>query len=261
MGDIMKKEIAATLIALVLGTLIVPNTDTKFSSTTYDEYLCMTNHYHHSTDSFTQGLFFHNEKMYETTGLYGQSSIYKNVDIKSGESEKSYSFDKSIFAEGSVVFNNELYVLTYKENKVLVFDPDTLHLKRELPYNRQGWGLTTDGKYLIASDGSSEIFFMDKQLNTIKQITITREGAPVKNINELEYIEGKIWANEWLTNNILIINPENGNVIKQLDFTEICNNHNTGTNDVLNGIAYNEKAKKIYITGKRWDSLYELEVK
>jgi glutamine cyclotransferase len=199
--------------------------------------------------------------MFETTGLYGKSNIYKNIDMQSGKYEKSYSFDNSIFAEGSVVFENELYVLTYKENKVLIFDPDTLKQKRELVYNRQGWGLTTDGKYLIASDGSSEIFFMDKNLNTIKQITVTRDGSPVKNINELEYIDGRIWANEWLTSNILIINPESGNVVKQLDFSKICNNHNTGTNDVLNGIAYNEKTKKIYITGKRWDTLYELEIK
>lgn len=257
----MKKEVILALITLLLSTFAAKTTDTQILNTTYDAYLSVTNEYVHSIDSFTQGLSFHNDKMYETTGLYGKSNIYKNIDLSTGKSEKSYAFDSDIFAEGSVVFDNELYVLTYRENKVFVFDPDSLEQKRELLYNREGWGLTTDGTHLIASDGSCDIFFMDKQLNTIKQITVKHEGNDVKNINELEYIDGKIWANVWLTNDILIIDPQSGNVEKKLDFSKLCPQHINNSNDVLNGIAYNKSTGKIYVTGKRWDTLYELEIK
>ena len=258
----MKKEIIIAIIAMVLSSFnTVPKNRTQVDTVNYNNYVYVSNEYPHNTQSFTQGLFYYNGEMYETTGLYGQSKLYKNTNIKTGESENSFSFDNSIFAEGSVVFNDELYVLTYKENKVYVFDPETLEQKREIPYNRQGWGLTTDGKFLIASDGSCELFFMNEKLETLHTITVKRNGNNVRNINELEYINGYIWANEWLTNNILIINPKNGNVIKQIDFSGIYSKQITDSNDVLNGIAYNETTNKIYITGKRWDTLYELEIK
>ena len=149
----------------------------------YDEFLTLTNKYPHSTDSFTQGLFFHDDKLYESTGLYGNSKLFKNIDITTGNYEKEFTFTDDIFAEGSVVFNNKLYVLTYKENKVLVFDPETPELQKTLPYNREGWGLTTDGKSLIASDGSSKIYFMDEILNDIKHITVTNNGKEISRIN------------------------------------------------------------------------------
>ncbi len=227
----------------------------------YDEFLNVANTYPHNAESFTQGLFFHDGILYESTGLYGKSKLYKNINIENGTAEKEYAFANDIFAEGSVILNGNLYVLTYKENKVFKFTPETLEPTMVIPYSRQGWGLATDGEYLIASDGSSEIYFMDEKLNDIKQITVTHKGKEVSNINELEYIDGFIWANEWLTNNILIIDPNSGNVVKLLDFTKLCPDEIADTNDVLNGIAYNSQTGKIYITGKRWDKLYELELK
>lgn len=192
-------------------------------------------------------------------GLYGKSALYKNIDLKTGNFENTYNFENNIFAEGSVIFNEKLYVLTYKEQKILVFNPETLQLENSYHYNRDGWGLTTNNKYLIASDGSSSIFFMDENLNDIQKITVTLNGQEINNINELEYINGYLWANVWLSNKILIINIDNGEVIKTIDFAGLYNS--TNNDNVLNGIAYNQDTNKIYITGKRWPTLFEFEIK
>lgn len=194
-------------------------------------------------------------------GLYEKSALYKNIDLETGNYESKYDFDDNIFAEGSVVFNNKLYVLTYKENAVFVFNPESLELENTYEYNRSGWGLTTDDEYIIASDGSSTLFFMDEGLNDIRTITVTINGKELDNINELEYIDGYIWANVWTSNKILIIDKENGEVIKIIDFTDLYDSKTNNADDVLNGIAYNEKTKKIYITGKRWNTLFEFELK
>lgn len=227
----------------------------------YDEFLTLNNKYPHNTNSFTQGLFFYNEKMYETIGLYAESKLYKNIDLKTGEYESKYEFDNNIFAEGSVVFNEKLYVLTWKENSVFVFNPETLELENTYYYNRLGWGLTTDNEHLIASDGSSKIYFLNEELKDVKTINVNINGNEIENINELEYINGDIWANVWLSNQILIINKENGEVKEIIDFTELYNATTNNKDNVLNGIAFNEKTNKIYITGKRWDTLYEFELK
>jgi len=194
-------------------------------------------------------------------GQYSQSKLYKNIDLKTGVFESKYDFDNDIFAEGSVVFNDKLYVLTWKENKVFVFNPETIELERSYYYNRDGWGLTTDNKYLIASDGSSKLYFLDENLKDIKTITVTFDGKEIRNINELEYINGYIWANVWLSNNILVIDKDSGEVVKVIDFSNLYSSNNTTNDDVLNGIAYNEITNRLYITGKRWNTLFEFELK
>lgn len=193
-------------------------------------------------------------------GLYGKSVLYKNIDLKNCNSERQYNFENNIFAEGSVVFNEKLYALTYKENKIFVFDPESLNLENTYYYKNEGWGLTTDNEYLIASDGSSKLYFMDKELNIVKEIVVTDNGKEINNINELEYINGYVWANIWQTNNIVVIDKQTGNVVKTIDFTGLYNNSDT-TRNVLNGIAYNEENKSLYITGKCWDTLFEFELK
>lgn len=227
----------------------------------YRDFLNLESTLPHNQNSFTQGLFIHNGKMYESTGLYGESAVYKNINPYRGIPESDYKFESDIFAEGSVVFNGKLYVLSWKENKVFVFDPDTLSLEKELPYNREGWGLTTDGNYLIASDGSANLYYMDENLNDIKALTVTVDGKETANLNELEFIDGRIWANVWLTNEILIINPENGEAVVVIDFSGLHDKNSADSDDVLNGIAYNPETKRIYITGKRWNSLYEFKIK
>lgn len=199
-------------------------------------------------------------KCMSQVGLYAKSALYKNIDLVTGNPENSYRFENDIFAEGSVVFNEKLYVLTYRENSILVFNPETLELENSYYYEHRGWGLTTDGEYLIASDGSSKLYFMDEKLNIVKEVTVTNNDKEINKINELEYIDGYIWANIWQTNNIIIIDKQTGNVVKTIDFTDLYNKSND-IDDVLNGIAYNEETNKIYITGKRWDTLFEFELK
>lgn len=232
----------------------------KTDAVKYTEILELKSSYPHKTDSFTQGLFFYEGKMYESVGKYSQSKLLKNIDLTSGGCEWKYDFDDSVFAEGSVAFNNYIYVLSWKENKAFVFNPQTLELESTYVYPRQGWGLTTDGEYLIASDGSSTLYFMNEELKDIKSIKITRDGKEISNINELEYIDGYVWANVWLSNEIIIINPENGEVEKTLDFTGLYTPDGNDVNDCLNGIAYNEETGRIYITGKHWDTLFEFEL-
>lgn len=251
------------LKALILPLLIltVLSGCGKTAEIHYSDYLTLTAVYPHNTDSFTQGLFFHNGMMFESTGRYGYSAIMKNINLESGMYEKDYRFSSDIFGEGSVVFNNKIYMLTWKENRTFVINPDTLAVEKELPCSREGWGLTTDGTHLIASDGTSSLYFTDENLNEIRTLTVTVNGEEVSNLNELEYIDGCIWANVWMTDEILIINPKNGKAVKVIDFGGLRENENTDPNDVLNGIAYNPETEKIYITGKRWDTLYEFEIK
>ena len=224
----------------------------------YNQYLQLTNTYLHNTNSFTQGLFLYNNELYETTGLYGQSYVYKNINIDNNLPDKFIKLDNSYFGEGSTIFNNKLYVLTWKEYKVLVYNPNTLDLIKIINYNHEGWGLTTDGNYLIASDGTSKIYFMDEKLNDIKSIVVKFNNDEVHNLNELEYINGYIWANIWESNNVAIINPQTGDVIKMLDFSNLVP-LNLNKDDVLNGIAYDNH--KIYITGKNWPYLFEFILK
>ena len=226
----------------------------------YQDYLELTAKYPHNQQSFTEGLFFYQGKLYESTGLYGESFLYKNMDIKTGEAESYYRFPDSIFLEGTTVFKDQLYALTYQENKAYVLNPNTLEIIKTIFYPREGWGLTTNGEELIASDGSSTIYFMDEDLEVNHSILVTYDGKEIKNINELEYIDGYLWANVWKTNDILIINPKTGEVIQKIDFTTLYQ-QGEDIENVLNGIAYNPDTGKIYITGKRWHTLFEFERK
>lgn len=259
-----------TKISLVLITLVGCVLSIIGEGNTYQNYteyielsdmFCITSEYPHNTSSFTQGLFFYNGELYETTGRYGESNIYKNIHVREGTFETQYSFDNTIFAEGSTVFEGVQYVLTYKENKVFTFNPETLEPTAVIDYPYEGWGLTTDNKYLIASDGTEIIRFFDKNLNIEKTIKVTLDGEGINRINELEFINGKIYANRWLTNDILIICPESGNVLKVIDASVLLKKQSEDINDVLNGIAYNPENGKLYLTGKRWDTLFELEFK
>lgn len=208
----------------------------------------------HNTESFTQGLFFHDGKLYETTGLYGESKIYKNINLDDNSFEKEYKFDKDVFAEGSTIFKDKLYVLTWKEKKILVFNKDTLELEKELPYEKEGWGLTTDGEYLISSDGTSNLYYLDENANIIKTISANK----LYYLNELEYIDGKIWANIYMSNYIAVIDPNDIDNYKMINFDGLYEN-TTDVNSVLNGIAYNNG--RIFITGKKWNTIFEFQLK
>lgn len=216
--------------------------------------------YPHDTDSYTQGLFFHKGQMYETTGLHGKSTLRK-VDIATGEPLVKYDFSNKYFVEGAVVFKDNLYILTWDSKLAFVYDADSLKYKSTWKYPREGWGITTDGKQLIASDGSFTLYFMDEKFSLKQRINVKCEDRPVRWLNELEYIDGRIWANVYMTDEIVIINPKDGRVEGVIDCRGLLPKElYTPDTDVLNGIAYNPQTGKIYLTGKRWPKLYEIKL-
>lgn len=216
--------------------------------------------YPHDTDAYTQGLFFHDGQMYESTGQYGKST-FRTVDFTSGAVLDRIDFDRKYFIEGSVFFGDNLYILTWEARKAFVYDAATLKFKSAWNYPREGWGLTTDGKQLIASDGSSLLYFMDGNFKVERKVMVKLDDRPVRWLNELEYIDGKIWANVYMTDDIVIINPKDGRVEGVIDCRGLLPDELRGPDtDVLNGIAYDKNAGKIYLTGKNWPKLYEIRL-
>ncbi len=217
--------------------------------------------YFHDPQAYTQGLFFEDGVLYESTGQYGSSS-FRKVDLKSGKVLENTFFDAKYFAEGSCMLNGLLYILTWQEHVCLVYNPSDMRLAGTLPVHGEGWGLTTDGTCLIMSDGTSEIRFLDPlTFMERKRITVRKSGKPVNFINELEYIDGRIWANIYLTDEIIVIDPADGKVESVLDLSKIYPvSERPRTADVLNGIAYDERSGKIYVTGKLWPKLFEISV-
>lgn len=216
--------------------------------------------YPHDRTSYTQGLFFYDGQMYESTGLNGKST-FRKVDIRTGKALYRLNFDRRYFLEGSVEKDGNIYMLTWQNNVAFVYDAKTLKYKKSYSYPREGWGLTTDGKSLIASDGSANLYFLDDDFRTARKMTVRLNGRPVNDLNELEYIDGKIWANVYLTDLIVIVNPADGNVEATVDCSGLLPSRlRYDDTDVLNGIAYNPQNGKIYLTGKNWCRLYEIKL-
>lgn len=214
--------------------------------------------YPHDISSYTQGLFFHDGQMYESTGIAGEST-FRKVDIQTGKPLRKLDFADKYFVEGSVVLGDDLYILTWHNNVAFVYDINTLEYKSTWSYPREGWGLTTDGKSLIASDGSATLYFMTKEFKLERQVTVKLHGRPMRLLNELEYIDGKIWANVYTSDMIVIIDPSTGNVESVVDCSGLLPDRlRTEDTDVLNGIAYDKATGKIYLTGKNWPRLYEI---
>ncbi len=216
--------------------------------------------YPHDTGAYTQGLFFHEGQMYESTGLNGKST-FRKVNLETGEAVEKLNFDRKYFIEGSVMLGENLYILTWESRMAFIYDANTLEYKSSWKYPREGWGITTDGEQLIASDGTANLYFMNENFSLDRRVTVKINGAPVRFLNELEYIDGKIWANVYTSDEIVIINPKDGKIVGVIDCRGLLPNElRTPSTDVLNGIAYNEKTGRIYLTGKNWPKLYEIRI-
>jgi glutamine cyclotransferase len=230
----------------------------------------VTGVYPHNNASFTEGLEWHDGTLYEGTGdaeYAGQSKLAK-IDLKTGNDIKSIRLDKRFFGEGITLLNGKLYQMTYKEQKCFMYDAATFTKLKEFDYEGEGWGLTNDGKQLIMSNGSSNLYFRDPETFAVKNIVgVSNNDGPINYINELEYVDGFVYANVWQTNTIIKINPASGKVVAYADFNNLLQTYapNAVNNpdpakqpEAFNGIAYDKELKRFFVTGKYWPAVFEI---
>lgn len=218
--------------------------------------------YPHDTSSFTQGLVVHKGELYEGTGEYGHSRLLQ-ADLATGKALRQLSLDKKYFGEGITILNDTIYQLTWQEKVVFAYTLKDFKKVKEFNINTQGWGITNDGKELLVSDGSSNIYYYNPAtFQLLRTQTITESGSLSFNLNELEYIDGFLYANQWQAPYILKIDPGSGSIVGKIDLTDIWNRVKAKdpAADVPNGIAFDSTSKKIYITGKKWPELYEIQL-
>jgi glutamine cyclotransferase len=216
----------------------------------------------HDTSYFTEGFEFYKGSLLESTGNNGKSKLVQ-YDPATGKIDKQVILDAKYFGEGITVFRDTIYQLTYREGVVHVYNAKDFKKIKEIPYtNGEGWGLTHDSSYLIGTNSGNNLYYYEPgTFKLVKTVSVSENGAPAVNVNELEYINGYIYANQWQYNTILKIEPSTGNVIAKMDLTDLVTRvkaKKPGA-DVLNGIAYNPVTKKVYITGKYWPEMYELQ--
>lgn len=217
--------------------------------------------YKHNPNNFTEGLLYNSGYLYEGTGLYGRSHIFEQ-DLRNGKIIRKIALSDKYFGEGITILNDKIYQLTLESNVGFVYDKKTFKLLREFHYTGQGWGLTTDGKVLIMSDGSSSLRFINPRTFTeIKHIFVTDGTNNIGYLNELEYINGKIYANVWQRNFIVIISPTSGKVVAWIDLSGINSDPKKLKYPyVLNGIAYDKNNNYLLVTGKGWPYIYAIKV-
>jgi len=219
--------------------------------------------YRHDPAAFTEGLFYLNGYLYESTGLEAHSSIRK-VRLETGEVLQTLAIPPQYFGEGIVNWQGHLISLTWKSQIGFVFDLAGFKLQRQFHYPGEGWALTRDDKHLIMSDGTSELRFLNPDtLQETGRVQVTLDGKPVTNVNELEWVKGEIYANVWQTDWLLRIDPHNGRVVGLVNLTGLLKESDIvpGQTDVLNGIAYDAKGDRLFVTGKNWPKLFEIRLR
>jgi glutamine cyclotransferase len=223
----------------------------------------ITRTYPHPPDSFTQGLVFENGYLYEGTGQYG-SSYLRKIDLETGQIIEENRLPRDIFGEGITIYGDKIIQLTWYSQIGFVYDKKSFRLLKTLryPVPIEGWGITTDGKHLILSDGSNRLYFLDPESFTLKKrLDVYDHRGPVRKINELEYVQGVIYANVWQSSDIIKIDASSGHVKGKIELGNIVPKQYRGHIDyVLNGIAYDNQKKKFYVTGKMWPEVFELEL-
>ncbi len=217
--------------------------------------------YPHDPQAFTQGIIYLDGHLYESTGLYGQSSL-REEDLETGRVVREVNVPAQYFGEGLTNWGNTLIQLTWKAHVAFVYDRATFQLIKTLHYPWEGWGLTQDGRHLILSDGSSTLHVLNPQtLAEVRSIHVTDHGKPVDQLNELEYIHGEIYANVWMTDKIVRISPTTGKVLSTINMAGLLPAIEIrGRDAVLNGIAYDTEHNRLFVTGKQWPRLFQIEV-
>jgi glutamine cyclotransferase len=219
------------------------------------------NEYPHDPGAFTQGLVFENGVLFEGTGLYGSSSL-RRVALETGEVLQILNLSSTYFGEGITVYGDEIVQLTWKSRVGFVYDKESFEKLSEFNYNSQGWGITHDGESLIMSDGTATLHFLDPEtFEEISTVAVHDDDGPVTQLNELEYIQGNVYANVWYTDLIAIIDPQSGQVIGWIDLTGLLKPEDSAGANVLNGIAYDVENDRLFVTGKLWPKLFEIELK
>lgn len=261
------------LILLVLGTMLLScskdfgSTNTSNPSPAKNYTYEIVNTYPHDPDAFTQGLVYYDDNLYEGTGITGESTL-RFVDLETGTVLRKRDIGQSptgnYFGEGVTIFRDTVYQLTWQAQVGFKYNKNTFDSLGEFNYSTQGWGLTHNGANLIMSDGTHSVFFLDpSDFRVVKIIEVTDTAGPVVRLNELEYINGEIYANVWLTKKIARISPATGNVTGWIDLTELVylvDSLSIPDIDVLNGIAYDEANDRLFVTGKYWPSLFEINL-
>lgn len=221
----------------------------------------IVNSYPHDPNAFTQGLAYGDGFIYEGTGLNGRSSLRK-VELETGRILRHLSLENQYFGEGITVQGDKITQLTWRSNAGFVYDKESFSLVKKFSYPGEGWGLTHDGKNLIMSDGSDELYFLDPITHKeIKKLRVTYKGRLVGRLNELEYVNNRILANIWLTDLIAMISPETGEVVGWIDLRGLSGDFGPRKSDqVLNGIAYDVEGDRLFVTGKLWPKMYEIKL-
>ena len=232
---------------------VIPSVFADVKQFTLDDVRIVAVH-EHNEGSFTEGYFFNGDVICESGGYWGESAYYEN-------NERKFKLSRTVFGEGAVMLGGKLFILTYQNKLAYIYDAKTLKFKTLAQYPREGWGLTTDGTYLIASDGSSNLYLMDTEYRLKKTLSVKSDGKPVSRINELEYINGDIWANIFVLDDVIVIDSATGKVRARIDFSKLYPEEKRNKKaDVMNGIAWNEKTQTLWLTGKYWDKAYEIDV-
>lgn len=233
---------------------------------TYDYEILNT--YPHDPTAFTQGLEFHDGALYEGTGGKKGDDFFsslRKVDLTTGSVLQRHDLGREYFGEGITILGDKIFQLTWREMTAFEYDLNTFRLLRELRYSGEGWGLTNDGNHLIMSDGTHVIRFVNPaDFKTVRTIVVNDEkGRPMMGLNELEFINGEIWANVWQSGWILRIDPSDGRLLGRIDLNILVDDEQKKNNkaDVLNGIAYDEAGDRLFVTGKNWRRLFEIKVK
>lgn len=221
--------------------------------------------YPHNPTSFTQGLEFHDGYLYEGTGLKGRSTLSK-LDLETGEVLQSKRLASRYFGEGISIVADRIFQLTWQSNIVFVYDLASFDTVTSFYHPTEGWGLAWDGEQLILSDGTATLQFIDPETFQVqRKVEVTLEGRPIRNLNELEFINGEVWANVWMTNEIVRVDPDTGNINSVVNLTGLSQETIAGSSDaVLNGIAWLEgntpDSGRLFVTGKLWSDLFEIEL-